>query len=390
MLCGSNLDLLLVSFGGHALSMFSKHRLPKTSDVQAPYVALQEDLEDLYAENLISANRCQTLIGKAHKAGVKEFNKTAKKFGKTAKNAARALTNRRLKNTKWPDKYWAEVRVWDKKTQTEGKQWLCIHLIHEILDVIFQLGLKEVILSEDNLDKVGRDHLQWMRDALSLDDLLGFGIHGDGVPCNYDRTESVEVVSLNLPGVGGAYARMRIPLIVLPHSYLSDHTMDDLMEILAWSMRHALAGTRPLARHDGSPWLKSDRRRSKKTGDLGWNSCLVEVRSDWDFLNKCFHFPTHSLGDGICWKCNCKRKQVPCIYICNKYKLHVNNLKLFSHLPGPWLKTIHGCLVGLDLGVPIYEPTPGGSPCPHANCKMTWRDGALHVGLVSAGALGPI
>ena len=177
--------------------MFSKHRLPRTSDVEAPHVALQEDLEDLYSENLISANRCQSLLGKAHKAGVAELKKVAKKWLK--KNAARAVTNRRLKNTKWPDKYWAEVRIWDKKTQSEVKQWICIHLIHEILDTIFQLGLKEVILSEDLLDKQARDHLQWMRDSLSLDELLGFGIHGDGVPCNYDRTESVEVISLNLP-----------------------------------------------------------------------------------------------------------------------------------------------------------------------------------------------
>jgi len=293
--------------------MFSKHRLPKTSDGEAPNVAFQEDVEDLYAENLISANRCQQLLGKAHKAGVKVLKKTVKQLFK--KNAARSVLNRRLKNTKWPDKYWAEVRVWDKKTQSEGKQWICIHLIHELLDTIFQLGLKEVILSEDMLDHVGKDHMQWMRTSLGVAELLGFGIHGDGVPCNYDRTESVEVISLNLPGVGGAYARMRIPLIVLPHSYMSHNTFDDLMEVLAWSMRHALAGTRPVARHDGSPWLKSDMRRGKKTGDLGWNACLVEVRSDWDFLNKCFHFPAHSLGDRICWKCNCRRNQVPYIYI---------------------------------------------------------------------------
>jgi hypothetical protein len=225
------------------------------------------------------------------------------------------VTNRRLKNIKWPDRYWAEVRVWDKKTQTEGKQWICIHLIHEILDTIFRLGLKDVILSEDKMDKVGKEHMQWMRDALSLDELLGFGIHGDGVPCNYDRTESVELISINLPGVGGAYARMRIPLICLPHYYVSENKVDDLMEILVWSMRHALAGTRPCERHDASQWPKTDVRRSKKTGDLGWNAGLVEVRSDWDFLSKCFHFPAHSLGEGICWKCTCKRKQVPYIYI---------------------------------------------------------------------------
>ena len=156
-----------------------------------------------------------------------------------------------------------------------------------------------------------------MTDHLSLDELLGFGIHGDGSPCNYDRTESVEAISLNLPGVGGHYARMRIPLVVLPHSYVSDHTMDDLMEILAWSIRHALAETRPLAKHDFSPWLKSDMWRNKKTGDLGWNSCLVEVRSDWDFLNKFFHFPSHNLGMASAGSVTARgaRCHICCIYI---------------------------------------------------------------------------
>ena len=288
--------------------MFAKSRLPRIAHGEAAHAALQADVEDLYAENLISANRCQTLLKKAYKAGVNEFKKVAKPS--FHKNAARSLVRRRLKNTKWPDKYWAEVRVWDKKSQTESKQWICIHLIHELLDMIFWFGEKEVILSEENLDHVGRNHIQWMKQALSLDELLGFGIHGDGVPCNYDRTESVELISLNLPGVGGTYARMRIPLVVLPHSYLSHNTMDDLMEIFAWSMRHSLAGSWPAARHDGLPWLKTDYKRCKKTGDLGWNACLVEVRSDWDFLNKCFHFPAHNLKDGICWKCNCRRDQV--------------------------------------------------------------------------------
>jgi len=88
--------------------MFGRNRLPHTSNVEAPHDALQEDLEDLFAENLISANRCQTLLDKAHKAGVKALHKTAKRWQK--KNAARTVTRRRLKNTKWPDKYWAEVR----------------------------------------------------------------------------------------------------------------------------------------------------------------------------------------------------------------------------------------------------------------------------------------
>ena len=307
---GSNWEALLAAPLPCTLcnGMFSKHRLLTPGGSQPSHTVLQEDVEDLYAENLISAKRCQTVLNKAHKAGIKGLRKVAKSL--LGKNHARTIVRRKLKNTKWPDQYWVEVRVWNKLARREEKQWVCIHLIHEILAVIWELGLKDVILSEDLLDRVGKDHMEWMRQSLDILELLGFGLHGDGVPCNYDRTESVDVISINLPGVGGGYKRMRIPLVTLPESSISHNTMDDLMEVFAWSMRHLLAGTWPVCRHDGTPWLKSDTRRAKKTGNLGFQACLVEVRSDWVFLSKTFHFPTHGFEDGVCWKCSCKRSQV--------------------------------------------------------------------------------
>ena len=57
--------------------------------------------------------------------------------------------------------------------------------------------MAHVLLSEDNLDTAGKKHMAWMREQLQVEELMGWGMHGDGIPCNYDRTESVVMISLN-------------------------------------------------------------------------------------------------------------------------------------------------------------------------------------------------
>ena len=126
---------------------------------------------------------------------------------------------------------------------------------------------------------------------------------------NFDRTESANVVSINLPGVGGKFARMRIPLCVVPSRKMGANTMDAILDVAAWSLRHLQAGIHPESRHDQSPWKASDKQRAKKHGALGFNASLVEVRGDWDFYSKVFHLPYHSELDGICWLCPCKRNE---------------------------------------------------------------------------------
>ena len=172
------------------------------------------------------------------------------------------------------------------------------------------MGNAEALLSEANLDTAGKDHMKWMREQLGASTLLGWGLHGDGIPCNYDRTESVVMISLNLPGLSGRNGRMRIPLVILPDYAVSENTFDDIMEVLAWSMRHLLQGSRPSCRHDGQPFNKSDHKRAKKFGILPFQACLNQVRGDWDWMGKCFHLPFHNVKQGCCWLCTCKRKQV--------------------------------------------------------------------------------
>ena len=296
-------------------TMFHRGQGPAASSSSAPAVIFEDDVQDMFADNVISGARTANLLAKAQEAGINLATKVIKKLPgvkkKFAKNAARNLRRSWRKNDKWPDPYWFDARVWCRKDNKEAIKKICVLLPSEVLEVIWEFGLKAVLLNTDHYDKLTKDHHAWMKQQLNVQELWGFGLHGDGVPCNYDRTESVMLTSLNLPGLTGRNGRMRIPLCILPDHCISDNTFDDIYEVFAWDMRSALCGVRQECRHDNSPWCCfKDRKRSKLHGERGFRSCLVQVRSDWDWLTKCYHFPGHNSKDEMCWLCNVKRNQV--------------------------------------------------------------------------------
>ena len=295
--------------------MFQRGSLPAASSSTAPEQVFQDDVQDMMGENVISGCRAALLLDKAQKAGTKLASKLIKKLPgvrkKYAKNMARNLRRHFRKDDKWPDPYWFDARVWDRSKDKEVVKKICILLPSEVLETIWEFGLKEVLLGTDLYDQLTKDHHAWMKQQLNVQELWGFGSHGDGVPCNYDRTESVMLTSTNLPGPTGRNGRLRIPLCILPDHCISDNTFDDVYEVLAWDMRSLLEGTRHEERHDKKPWHKDkDRKRSKQKGDREFRACLVQVRSDWDWLTKCYHFPGHASKAEMCWLCTVMRNQV--------------------------------------------------------------------------------
>ena len=249
--------------------MFQRSQGPASSSATAPERELEDDIQDLFAENLVSGTRASLLLDKAQKAGVKMATKVFKKLPgmrkKMAKNFARDLRRKMRRNDHWPDPYYFDARLWDQKKSKEVIEQVCVLLPSEVLEVIWEFGFKEVLLGSANYDKLTADHLAWMKQQLNASELLGLGLHGDGVPCNYDRTESVIVTSINLPGLTGRNGRLRIPLLILPDFVIGENTFDDVYEIFAWDMRRMLTGTRATCRHDGTAWLKDlDKKRAKK------------------------------------------------------------------------------------------------------------------------------
>ena len=289
--------------------MFSRASQPSSSSSALPQQEFQDDVLDLFADNLVSGQRVARLLKKASKAGVEGISSRLQ--ATSSKNSARSTRRHKLKRTKWPAYYYFDCRLKDRRRDEEYTSSIPINLPLELLEMLWELGRKDVLLSTDNLDTDGKKHMAWMKEQLQVDELWGWGLHGDGIPCNYDRTESVIMISLNLPGLKGKNGRMRIPLVILPDQAVSENTFDDIFTVIAWSMRHLVTGTRPCCRHDGTAWGPRDHKRKKKNNvPLPFRACLVQVRADWDWMGKCFHLPFHSVKEGCCWLCSCKRNQV--------------------------------------------------------------------------------
>ena len=256
--------------------VLSKNKRPYDPELLQPEQRARANMQDLFANNAISGHRAQELINDFSAAGARGLRRLTGASG--GKHAARHLKRGFLRNPQWPGLYWAQIRVDNKKSHTEEAQWLAFFLPHEILEALARLAAdKELLYNRAGLDALGRGHLESACASAGCN-LVGLGLFwGDGVPCNWDRSESVEVFSLNFPGQEGEYKPLRIPLTALSRKQVSTHTWDDILSVVHWSLVHCANGQWPAARHDGRPWKSSDKKRERKAGQslgvraaLGW------------------------------------------------------------------------------------------------------------------------
>ena len=300
-------------------AMLAKTKRPYNPAELPAASRFRRNCQDLYADNQLSSARLQELLDDAHDAGVGGLrdvrSKTSSDWAKD--NAHKRLRRKFLKRSQWPDLYWARIRTLNVKTGNEQYQWVAFLLPHELLEVLQRLSDGHALRDRRGLDPCSLAHLVHCETQANTE-LTPVGLWGDGAPCNWDRSESCENFSLNLPGQSGAYKSLRLPLTALLRSRISDHTWDDLMEVIAWSLQHAANGTWPRRRHDGSEFRtdKGDKTRLRKASrpgepeKLGIRAALVEVRGDWKFFGECFKFPKWNTKRGCCWTCKCTPDQV--------------------------------------------------------------------------------
>ena len=239
------------------------HKTKRSYDpaVLPPDERLARNIVDLWATNTVSAARAQEMLDDAASANVTAA-KRYKSRTRNKKNIARGLKTRLLKASKWPPLYKAMVRVKDTKTGMEVLKTMSFNLPHELLATLAKYADKNHMLSKEGLDSGSKEHLLYC-EAKAGRPLVGLGLWGDGAPCNWDRSEALEVFSLNIPGLGDANKSLRIPITGLSKkSLVTEHTFDDVLEVVAWSLRWAALGKFPLERHDGVDWHKSDKWRS--------------------------------------------------------------------------------------------------------------------------------
>ena len=279
----------------------------KDEDVH-PSKRFRNNVADLFLGGSLAAGASHSLYVDAKAAGAQHVGDLAK--AGHPNNRARDLLRRLLKKSKWPALYWAEVDTMDAATGQTIKISLPFLLPHELVFTLAKHASDNTALfHQSNLGKDATQHLDNICRRLSCEPTkcLALSMWGDGVPFNWDRSQSLDCWTMGLPGLSGEEANLRFPLATLPHKFMVKHkTMDDIMAVLAWSFGCLASGIFPGTRHDGAAWrAREDNKRSKVAGKpLGCKAFLVDVKGDWKFYKECFRLPQHNENRGICWLCS--------------------------------------------------------------------------------------
>ena len=167
-------------------AMFSKRPLPNTDNLPADK-KLRANLVDLFASNIVSGQRAQSLFSDAADAGCANVA-DLKKAGKGG-NSNRDLRRKLLKRSAWPSLYYAKVRLYSPKLQKVVRSWLPLMLPHEALASLCVINDIATMTSTAAAAECTKSRLRDLSNQFGIERLLGFGLWGDGVPTNWGRSE---------------------------------------------------------------------------------------------------------------------------------------------------------------------------------------------------------
>ena len=330
--------------------MFSKRDRPSRDGAPAGK-RLRDGLCDLFASNVISGPRALELLDDAQESGVRECRGMASSSSASTKHrhAARDLRRRILKHSLWPSVYTAEVPTWDQKQDKLVATEMSFLLPHEVVHLMAALGDIEELTQVSGLDRASLELYTKIQQEMQ-EPLVGIAVWGDGVPMNWDRSESLECVTWHLPGLSGHNKLMRFPFTALAHSQVARNvTMDALLSIFVWSMKCLAEGRFPSRRHDGSAWTASDHRRALHGNHmLKIKGVLLHVSGDWKFLKDVLRLPGWADSGGLCFRCRCTPEQLrevdmsaawrsqPMTHWDLVQKLHLDGKLLSPLFAAPW------------------------------------------------------
>ena len=133
---------------------------------------------------------------------------------------------------------------------------------------------------------------------LESNSLLPLSLWLDGVSLKYDRSESLEVITISLPHLGGSMSNMQLPTTALYKSHMGkDVTLDGMMAVVAWSLTSLAEGVYPKY---GANAELLDGRRAKLARKPLPKALLVEVKGDWAAFKGAFRLPGWAEVDN-CW-----------------------------------------------------------------------------------------
>eukprot|EP00969_Alexandrium_andersonii_P250646 11078119-Alexandrium_andersonii.AAC.1 len=268
--------------------------------------AYRDHLAKLYLKNSMSAKSTKLQLQLAQKAGAKGAEDLSKEC--LDKHAQRSLMRALCKGNPLPPLYYANVPCHDPTTAQNGHiQKLAFLLPHELLHSMVDKADEEK-LAELVAPPTGQifDLKESFCKSMQAppEKTIPMGCFGDGVP--HQKNKSVDTFTWNLLSQGPQGDRFLVTCI--PKQFeckcgcSGRHTVDEILKVFAWSMKHCTLGLFPAARHDGSPWEASDSFRKDHRGPLGFQGALLQARGDWSYYKQVFGFPSWAAKQ-ICWRC---------------------------------------------------------------------------------------
>ena len=200
-----------------------------------------------------------------------------------------------------PPPHYQVVRVWSRRT-TQQETWLVPVLLPHEIEIVRVLRREYSNLATllcTGMLPIAVEHLDTHLTTLGISgEMLG------GATTQLDRCRSTGMTTFSCPGLDGEWRNMCIPLMVMDHGLvMQGSTLDDLLHIVAWSLRFYAMGTFPIARYDGSVWLPSDVWRWKRAGKtMACKVLLCQITDDWTMYEDVFRLPQHNESTGCCFK----------------------------------------------------------------------------------------
>ena len=287
-------------FFGHVFDtvcMFHKRQRPDCTGT--PAQKLQRCIVDKFLTNGLTGKEAQTWVNHGSDAGLGPFDKYR---GTPGKNSKRNMLKKCMRGRGWPKLYRANVTVFDKKKQRSVRKPMSFLLPHEVAHAIATRSnvtqfCSTTRLGPDDLTHYEKHHAKWGGSMVAV------GLWMDGTPYNWDRSDSLESVAISFPG-NETMQSMRIPIAgITKRHMLKEDSIDDILEVLAWSFRCLADGHYPSARHDGTVFQSGldDSQRSRLAGKpLAVKGLVTEVRGDWKMYKDVLRLPGWNDKDCCC------------------------------------------------------------------------------------------
>jgi hypothetical protein len=255
---------------------------------------------DFFLNNKLSAKDVSRIVRGAHTSGAEGVADLAKFH--LRKNLARDLLSTLLKGTAIPELFQYSIRSWDPDTQEQVMADLPFLLPHELLHSMKD-KVSAMKLDHEACPEIAAAFVRKCK-MLGLDPMsaVPLGMHGDGVP--FTKKDSLELISFNFLAQPHGW---RVPFTGISKAYvchcgcLGKHTWDDILQVLAWSLRALCSGVFPILGPKGEA-LEGKRKESGGQA-LALTAVLCQVRGDWPFLKALFSFPAWNSKEGVCWQC---------------------------------------------------------------------------------------